>query len=47
MKADNKNDLFGWRNTSGPNFGLTGFFFGELLESKIGKMLLAADRRQF
>ena len=47
MKADNKNGLFGWKATGSPNFSLIAFFVSELFESKVEKILLAADRRQF
>ena len=45
MKADDKNSLFGWKATWGPIFSLIAFLVGELFESKVGKILLAADRR--
>ena len=47
MKADDKSGIFGWKATGGPNFNLIAVFVGELFESKVGKILLAADRRQF
>ena len=52
MKADDKSRLFGWKATGGPNFSLMAFFFCLLFESKnligkVGKILHAADRRQF
>ena len=42
MKADDKNGLFGWNAKRDPNFNLIVFFVGELFESKLGKILLAA-----
>ena len=47
MNIDDSNGLFGWKATGGPNFSLIAAFVGKLFESKIGKILLAADRRQF
>ena len=47
MKAHNKNSLFGWKITEGPNFSLIAFLTGYLFDSKVGKILLASDRRQF
>ena len=47
MKADDKNGLFVWKATGDPNFSLIAFFVGQLFESKVGKILLAADRGQF
>ena len=47
MKADIKNGLFGWKATGDPNFSLIAFFISELFDSKVGKILLASDRRQF
>ena len=35
------------RATAGPNFSLIAFFIGELFASKVGKILLTADTRQF
>ena len=47
MKADDKNGLVGWKATGNSNFSQIAFFIGELFESKVGIILLAADRRQF
>ena len=47
MKADDKNCLFGLKDPGIPNSSLIAFFVGKLFESKVGKILLAADRRQF
>ena len=47
MKADDKNGLFGWKATGSSNFSQIAFFIGELFESKVGIILLAADRMQF
>ena len=47
MNADDKNGLFGWKATGGPDFSLTAFFVGQLFDAKVGNILLAAERRQF
>ena len=47
MEADDKNDLYGWKATGGPNFSLITFFVGQLFESKVGKILLAAEGGNF
>ena len=47
MKAHNKNDLFGWKTTGGPNFSLIAFFVGQLFDSKVGEILLASNGGQF
>ena len=46
MKADDENDLFGWKATQRQNFSLIDFFVDELLESKAWKILLSAGRGQ-
>ena len=46
MKAENKNDLFGWK--ANWLFQSDGFFFvSKIFESKVGKILFGADRMQF
>ena len=47
MKADDENGLFGWKTTVGQNFSLIAFFAGQLFESKVGKILLAAEGGNF
>ena len=47
MKADYKNDLYGWKATGCPNFSLITFFVGQLFESKVGKILLAVEGGNF
>ena len=47
MKPDNKNGLFGWKTTEDPYFSLTDFFISWLFTSRVGKILLASDGRQF
>ena len=45
MNADDKNGLFGWKATGGPNFSVIAYFVGQLFDFKVGKIVLAADRR--
>ena len=47
MKDRNKNGLFVWKTTGDPNFSLIAFFIGYIFDSKVGKILLASDRRGF
>ena len=47
MKTDDKNGIFGWKAAGGRNFSLTAFYVGELFESTVQKILLAADGEQF
>ena len=47
MKDYNKNGLFGWKTTGDPNFSLIAILIGYLFDSKVGKILLASDGRQF
>ena len=47
MKVDDKDGFFGWKATESPNFSLTAFFVDLRFECKVGKILLAVDRRRF